>query len=67
MKMYKQIIGVKTQTTNIGVLLELRRIPLTLWAKNLRLKIGNEFVWDLEMKYFLKPLIKEHLFGTPSF
>ena len=29
--MYKQILGVKTQTTNIDVLLELGRIPLTLY------------------------------------
>ena len=54
MKMCKQILGVKTQTTNIGVLLELGRIPLTLWAKKfsvknwerIRLGSGNEVLLE---------------------
>ena len=54
MRMYKQILGVKTQTTNIGVLLELGRVPLTLWAKKfavknwerIRLGSGNEVLLE---------------------
>ena len=33
MRFYKELLGVQKQTTNIGVLLELGRVPLTLFAK----------------------------------
>ena len=38
MMMCKQILGVQKQTTNIGVLLELGRVPLSLYAKKLAIK-----------------------------
>ena len=36
--MYKQILRVQKQTTNIGVLLELGRTPLSLWATKYAIK-----------------------------
>ena len=36
--MCKQVLGVQTQTTNIGVLLELGRIPLGIWALKFAVK-----------------------------
>ena len=36
--MYKQILGVQKQTTNIGVLLELGRIPLEIFARKMSIK-----------------------------
>ena len=52
--MCKQILGVQTQTTNIGVLLELGRIPLSISAvkfalknwERIRLGQGNEILTD---------------------
>ena len=52
--MCKQILGVQTQTTNIGVLLELGRIPLSVSAvkfavknwERIRLGNGNEILTD---------------------
>ena len=38
MSMLKQILGVQKQTTNVGVLLELGRIPLNIEAKKLAVK-----------------------------
>ena len=39
----KQLLGVQRQTTNIGVLLELGRVPLCIYMLyNWLLKIGNE-------------------------
>ena len=54
MMMCKQILGVQKQTTNIGVLLELGRIPLSLWAlkfavknwERIRMGQGNEVLID---------------------
>ena len=34
----KQLIGVHKSTTNIGVLLEVGRVPLTLYARKLAIK-----------------------------
>ena len=52
MMICKQILGVQKQTTNIGVLLELGRVPLRIWAakfsvknwERIRLGIGNEIL-----------------------
>ena len=52
MMICKQILGVQKQTTNAGVLLEIGRIPLSLWAakfsvknwERIRLGIGNEIL-----------------------
>ena len=52
MMVCKQILGVQKQTTNIGVLLELERVPLNLYAKKsaiknwerIRLKNSNTLV-----------------------
>ena len=41
-KCCKQILGVQKQTSNIGVLLELGLVPLSIYAKKTRLKIGKE-------------------------
>ena len=38
MMMCKQILGVQKQTTNIGVLLELGRVPMHLYAVKLAIK-----------------------------
>ena len=38
MMMCKQFLGVQTQTTNIGVLLELGRVPMQLFAVKLAIK-----------------------------
>ena len=38
MMMCKQVLGVQKQTTNIGVLLELGRIPLGIWALKFAVK-----------------------------
>ena len=38
MSMLKQILGVHKQTTNIGVLLELGRVPIVFEAKKLSIK-----------------------------
>ena len=38
MKFLKQLLGVQTQTTNIGVLLETGEIPLSIFAKKLSIK-----------------------------
>ena len=38
MMMCKQVFGVQKQITNIGVLLELERIPLGIWALNFAVK-----------------------------
>ena len=54
MMMCKQVLGVQKQTTNIGVLLELGRIPLSIWAmkfavknwERIRLGRGNEILID---------------------
>lgn len=54
MMMCKQILGVQKQTTNIGVLLELGRIPLHLFAikfaiknwERIRMGQGNEILID---------------------
>ena len=51
----KQILGVQKQTTNAGVLLEIGRIPLCIWAakfcvknwERIRLGIGNEILIKL--------------------
>ena len=52
--MCKQVLGVQKQTTNIGVLLELGRIPLNIWAlkfavknwERIRLGHGNKILID---------------------
>ena len=54
MMMCKQVLGVQKQTTNIGVLLELGRIPLSVWAlkfsvknwERIRLGHGNKILLD---------------------
>ena len=54
MMMCKQVLGVQKQTTNIGVLLELGRIPLNIWAlkfavknwERIRLGHGNKILID---------------------
>ena len=38
MGMLKQILGVQKQTTNVGVLLELGRVPIILEAKKFAIK-----------------------------
>ena len=38
MMIYKQILGVQKQTTNIGVLLELGEIPLIIYANKFSVK-----------------------------
>ena len=55
MMMCKQILGVQKQTTNVGVLLEIGRIPLSIWAakfsvknwERIRLGSGNEILIDI--------------------
>ena len=55
MMMCKQILGVQKQTTNVGVLLETGRIPLSIWAakfsvknwERIRLGSGNEILIDV--------------------
>ena len=52
--MLKQVLGVQKQTTNLGVLLELGRIPLHLFASKFAIKnwertqkgIGNEILLE---------------------
>ena len=54
MTMCKQILGVQKQTTNCGVLLEIGRIPLHIWAakfaiknwERIRLGSGNEILLE---------------------
>ena len=54
MLMCKQILGVQKQTTNVGVLLEIGRIPLSICAakfsvknwERIRLGIGNEILLE---------------------
>ena len=41
MMMCKQLLGVQKQTTNIGVLLELGRVPMQLFAVKLAIKTGK--------------------------
>ena len=74
MKVYKQILGVQRQTTNIGVLLELGRHPLNMECIKLGLKNwemirggnANELIIDChnvalkeDLPWLVK--IKEHL------
>ena len=52
MMMCKHVLGVQKQTTNVGVLLEIGRIPLSIWAakfsvknwERIRLGEGNEIL-----------------------
>ena len=64
MKVCKQILGVQKQTTNIGVLLELGRVPLELYAiknaiKNWARISGKENVNDLALKSYNWSLFKK--------
>ena len=55
MRICKQILGVQKQTTNVGVLLEIGRIPLGIWAakfsvknwERIRLGSGNEILIEI--------------------
>ena len=55
MMICKQILGVQKQTTNVGVLLEIGRIPLSIWAakfsvknwERIRLGEGNEILLNI--------------------
>ena len=55
MRICKQILGVQKQTTNVGVLLEIGRIPLSIWAakfsvknwERIRLGSGNEILIEI--------------------
>ena len=39
-KFLKQLLGVQVQTTNVGVLLETGRIPMSIYAKKVVQKTG---------------------------
>ena len=41
MMICKQILGIQKQTTNVGVLLEMGRIPLSIWAAKFSVKTGR--------------------------
>ena len=59
----KQILGVQTQTTNIGVLLELGRIPLEILAKKLAVKnwerIRKQHANDLLLASYNDALVED--------
>ena len=59
----KQILGVQTQTTNIGVLLELGRIPLEISAKKLAVKkwerISKQQANDLLLASYNDALVED--------
>ena len=73
----KELIGVKKQTSNLGVLIELGRIPLTIYAKknciknweriaikkNSNLLVKTLYKWDLRKNIGWPKTIRDYLSG----
>ena len=46
---YKDLLGIQRQTPNLGVLLELSRIPLNISAKRISHRTGNESPYNVHL------------------